>query len=97
MTLTERHDFIMDLLQQQGSASVATLAERLKVSEVTIRKDLTMLEEKKMLYRAHGSAILSQRRWKPPIPADHGGVWHAVCDGLCEFKNRQRQRVCQGY
>ena len=57
MTLAERHDFIMDLLQQQGSVSVAALAERLKVSEVTIRKDLTLLEEK-MLYRAHGSAIL---------------------------------------
>ena len=49
MTLAERHDFIMDLLQQQGSVSVAALAERLKVSEVTIRKDLTLLEEKKML------------------------------------------------
>ena len=58
MTLAERHDFIMDLLQQQGSVSVAALAERLKVSEVTIRKDLTLLEEKKMLYRAPGSAIL---------------------------------------
>ena len=58
MTLAERHDFIMDLLQQQGSVSVAALAERLKVSEVTVRKDLTLLEEKKMLYRAHGSAIL---------------------------------------
>ena len=58
MTLAERHDFIMDLLQQQGSVSVAALAERLKVSEVTIRKDLTLLKEKKMLYRAHGSAIL---------------------------------------
>ena len=58
MTLAERHDFIMDLLQQQGSVSGAALAERLKVSEVTIRKDLTLLEEKKMLYRAHGSAIL---------------------------------------
>ena len=49
MTLAERHDFIMDLLQQQGSVSVAALAERLKVSEVTIRKDLTMLEEQHML------------------------------------------------
>ena len=48
----------MDLLQQQGSVSVAALAEQLKVSEVTIRKDLTLLEERKMLYRAHGSAIL---------------------------------------
>ena len=61
MTLAERHDFIMDLLQQQGSVSVAALAERLKVSEVTIRKDLTMLEEQHMLYRVHGSAILVNR------------------------------------
>ncbi len=33
------------------------LAEKLKVSPVTIRKDLTTLEEKKLLYRTHGSAI----------------------------------------
>ena len=59
MTLAERHDFIMDLLQQQGSVSVAALAERLKVSEVTIRKDLTLLEQQQMLYRVHGSAILA--------------------------------------
>jgi DeoR family transcriptional regulator of aga operon len=48
----------MEILQQRGSASVVALAEQLNVSEVTIRKDLTLLEEKQMLYRAHGSAIL---------------------------------------
>lgn len=58
MTLTERHEFIISLLRQTGSVSVSSLAEQLKVSEVTIRKDLNILEKKNMLYRAHGSAIL---------------------------------------
>ena len=58
MTLPERHNYIMELLRQRGSITVASLAEQLKVSEVTIRKDLNMLEERNMLYRAHGSAIL---------------------------------------
>lgn len=58
MTPPERHNYIMELLRNQSSVSVIALAEQLKVSEVTIRKDLTLLEEKNMLYRAHGSAIL---------------------------------------
>lgn len=58
MSLPERHNYIMDTLHQQGSVSVTALSEQLKVSEVTIRKDLSLLEKKNMLYRAHGSAIL---------------------------------------
>lgn len=58
MTLTERHHTILELLKQRGSVPVSDLAELLKVSSVTIRKDLTLLEGKKMLYRTHGSAIL---------------------------------------
>ena len=54
---TERHNYILETLHQQGSASVMYLAEKLKVSPVTIRKDLTLLEEKNLLYRTHGSAI----------------------------------------
>ena len=56
-TATERHNHILEVLRQQGSASVTFLAEQLRVSPVTIRKDLTLLEEKKLLYRTHGSAI----------------------------------------
>ena len=58
LSLSERHSYILDLLRQQGSVAVIDLANQLKVSSVTIRKDLTLLEEKKMLYRTHGSAIL---------------------------------------
>jgi DeoR/GlpR family transcriptional regulator of sugar metabolism len=61
MTTESRHTAIIDLLKQQGKAKVEQLAERLSVSEVTIRKDLTKLEEQGLLERIHGSAIISQR------------------------------------
>ena len=56
-SLTERHRAILDILQLQGSVSVSDLAERLDVSEVTIRKDLSALEKQNKLYRTHGRAI----------------------------------------
>lgn len=58
MALNERHIQILDILRQQGSVSVTDLASQLEVSSVTIRKDLTQLEQKQLLYRTHGSAIL---------------------------------------
>ena len=58
LSLPERHNRILALLQQNGSISVVQLAELFKVSEVTIRKDLSFLEQQKKLYRTHGSAIL---------------------------------------
>ena len=58
LSLPERHSRILALLQQNGSISVTQLSELFKVSEVTIRKDLSYLEQQKKLYRTHGSAIL---------------------------------------
>ena len=51
-SLSERHKSILNILQLQGSVSVSDLAERLEVSEVTIRKDLSALEKQNKLYRA---------------------------------------------
>jgi DeoR family transcriptional regulator of aga operon len=56
-SIGQRHKQILDILQLQGSVSVIDLAERLNVSEVTIRKDLTALEQLGKLYRTHGKAI----------------------------------------
>lgn len=58
MTKEERHSFINDILLKQGSIPVSELAERLEVSAVTIRKDLTEMEKESKLYRSHGKAIL---------------------------------------
>lgn len=59
MTLRERHKAILELLREAGSVDVGTLSRQLEVSAVTIRKDLDLLEEKRLLYRTHGGAILA--------------------------------------
>lgn len=59
MTLIDRHSAILNELRANGSVSVQGLSEKLNVSEVTIRKDLRVLEEQKLLFRKHGGASLS--------------------------------------
>ncbi len=58
MSKEERYNAIMNLLLQHNSMLVTDLADKLNVSSVTIRKDLTELEKVQRLYRNHGKAIL---------------------------------------
>lgn len=57
MALSERHQKIIDILKINGVVSVNDLSKQLNVSSVTIRKDLSILEEKQLLFRTHGSAV----------------------------------------
>lgn len=54
----ERRSYIMRLLHDQGHVSVSSLSDELDVSEVTIRKDMRFLEERELLVRTHGGAVL---------------------------------------
>ncbi|NCI47567.1 DeoR/GlpR family DNA-binding transcription regulator [Sediminibacterium soli] len=56
--LTSRHEQILERLKKQGSVAVWDLCKELKVSSVTIRKDLKLLEDKHLLYRTHGGGTL---------------------------------------
>ncbi|MBO4870686.1 MAG: DeoR/GlpR transcriptional regulator [Muribaculaceae bacterium] len=58
MIKEKRHSIIIDTLMKQGSILVSDLVDKLKVSSVTVRKDLTELEKLGKLYRSHGKAIL---------------------------------------
>ncbi len=58
MNITTRHNLIIKKVKDKGQVSVIELSEELEVSEVTIRKDLKVLEEKNLLYRIHGGAAL---------------------------------------
>jgi DeoR family transcriptional regulator of aga operon/DeoR family fructose operon transcriptional repressor len=53
----ERRRQILDLIERKGSVRVDDLASRFSVSHVTIRKDLTDLEERGLLQRTHGGAL----------------------------------------
>jgi DeoR/GlpR family transcriptional regulator of sugar metabolism len=57
-----RHDEILNIISRLRNVSVQELTERLNVSEVTIRKDLTFLEEMGSVLRTHGGAKLAEDR-----------------------------------
>lgn len=55
----ERLDEIVKLVSEFEKIDVNTLSDKLKVSKVTIRKDLDKLEMKGLLHREHGYAVLN--------------------------------------
>lgn len=57
----ERRVSIMDKLEKDGQVDVNALSRELGVSEVTIRNDLSKLEQKNMLVRARGGAFKVER------------------------------------
>jgi Transcriptional regulators of sugar metabolism len=59
MTITERHQLILQKLQDHGRVDIQELSEELQVSGVTIRKDLKLLEEKNLLFRTKGGGSIS--------------------------------------
>ena len=59
MNLTERHQHILTRLKKEGSVNVIDLCNELEVSSVTIRKDLKILEDRKLLFRTHGGGTLA--------------------------------------
>lgn len=56
----ERRQRILDRLPA-GSVSVQTLVRELGVSEITIRRDLALLEKQAKLLRVYGGAVATQR------------------------------------
>ena len=50
MKLPERHRKILEILKSNGNIAVNELSEMLKVSSVTIRKDLGILEDQQLLF-----------------------------------------------
>jgi DeoR family transcriptional regulator of aga operon len=57
LTIAERHELILKKLEEDGSVTVLSLSKEFNVSAVTIRKDLTLLEELNLLFRSNGKAI----------------------------------------
>jgi DeoR/GlpR family transcriptional regulator of sugar metabolism len=62
MTRAERHRLVCEAVQATGRARVVDLASRLRVSEMTVRRDLEELEARGELTRVHGGAISNTSR-----------------------------------
>ncbi len=60
MLKNERHKFIQELLQKNGVVRVTELAQSINVDAVTIRRDLSKLEQEGKLHRVHGGAVIQE-------------------------------------
>jgi len=58
---SERQERVSRIIEEQGRARVADLAAQFRVSAVTIRKDLLVLEAARRVVRTHGGAIAIDR------------------------------------
>jgi DeoR/GlpR family transcriptional regulator of sugar metabolism len=71
MLKEERIQKIRDILLDVGSVNVQDLKDQFAVSAMTIRRDLKVLENKGVIERVHGGAILAARKHhhpkEPPI------------------------------
>ncbi|MBO7710844.1 MAG: DeoR/GlpR transcriptional regulator [Lachnospiraceae bacterium] len=55
--MIKRHTKILEIVGEAGRIDVNTLAAQVGVSTVTLRKDLDLLSEQKLLTREHGYAV----------------------------------------
>lgn len=72
MLAAERHLKIIEMVQEYGSAQVEELARELKVTPMTIRRDLVKLQKDGVLDRCHGGAVAK----KEVTYADKQNVHH---------------------
>lgn len=61
MLPAERRARIVEALEEQRVVKVSTLSDVLGVSEITIRRDLKLLDREGVLRRTHGGAMLTRR------------------------------------
>ena len=61
-----RMRMVEERLRENGEARVASLSRELGVSEMTIRRDLSLLEERGVAKRSHGGAVLLDSSFSDP-------------------------------
>lgn len=61
MLSAERKNAIMDYLREKKGATVHELSRAVYVSEATVRRDLSEMENDGLLRRSHGGAVLLER------------------------------------
>jgi DeoR family transcriptional regulator of aga operon len=69
---SERMSEILHALNDTGTVHVADLAARFRVSEATLRRDLSLLEDQRLLTRTHGGAVAQDVAYELPVRYRHG-------------------------
>lgn len=76
MLAVQRHEMILRQLERERTVRVSELSSKLGVTEKTVREDLEKLEEKGLLKRIHGGAVLVSEGDVPLLPLDGLNMKH---------------------
>lgn len=68
MLVVERHQKIIELLEENRIVKVNALSKMFSVTEETIRRDLEKLEKEGYLIRSHGGAVLNDKNRNQEVP-----------------------------
>ncbi len=63
----KRREIICDIARKDGVVRIKDLSEKLKVTQMTVHRDLEILEKQGFLERTHGGAIFSHRTDFEPL------------------------------
>jgi DeoR family transcriptional regulator, glycerol-3-phosphate regulon repressor len=63
----QRQALLLALIREQGSVGVADLAQQLRVSEETIRRDARVLEQRGDVVKLHGSLVAPHQSGEAPF------------------------------
>lgn len=79
MLAHERQAELQRLIEEHGTVVVSELARHWEISEMTVRRDLKLLEERGIVSRVHGGAVASGAlRWRARLDQDRGVKEQAV-------------------
>lgn len=87
MLTEERHSIILDTVNKRKSAGLGELCELLNTSESTVRRDLSLLDEKGMLVKVRGGAIAIDDSFTAAEPnvEEKEGLFTAEKDAIARF------------
>ncbi|HET6704389.1 substrate-binding domain-containing protein [Amycolatopsis sp.] len=81
MLASERHQLILSLVREHGAIRLTELVERLGVTAVTVRRDVTELADRGLLTRVHGGVTLTRPRGSHPEPGRAASVFGPAVPG----------------
>lgn len=73
----ERQAYIAHMVANQGKVRVSQLTEHFGISEPTVRKDLSVLEQKGLLKRTHGGAVSVRPPMEQEVASRQARNWEA--------------------
>jgi len=96
MFLSRRQEAILRAIRQDGSVQVSEMAAAMGTSQMTIRRDLSVLTERGEIDRVHGGAVLPRPK---PVRRGSSGLTQVAAGGHCTVPAgpvRRRQGITFG-